>query len=72
MFTRMIALFDFLPAYCPNCGKEIKLHKDCKAEYQHGVSMQCRNCGLSYQLAQRPAMLECAKVNGDLAQFVTS
>ena len=71
MIDHKITLFSFQPGYCPSCGKEIRLRKDCRAEFWNGVSQQCLNCGLIYQLAQHQAMLECAKVNGDMAQFVT-
>lgn len=64
-----IALYDFLPAYCPNCGKEIKMHRDSCAEYWQGVSQQCLNCSMAYQYTPRKAMLETAKTTGDLAQF---
>lgn len=76
----MIALYDFIPKHCPNCGvptgldrrptlEERKHHIRPAGDYLHGASHTC-DCGLSYQFAQSDTLLEASRKDGDLAQYV--
>jgi hypothetical protein len=53
MTEKIIGVFDFVPTYCPNCGKE--LHTASKLnvqDYLAGCAMSCRECGFQYQLVK--------------------
>jgi hypothetical protein len=67
----MVALFDFTPQFCPNCGQDPRLsslltHKD----YERKCSFICE-CGLHYQyVPDRQTLIEVArKTGGDLGQY---
>lgn len=71
----MLAVYDFIPSYCPNCGAKINLKgKDPHgfwrdADYNAGASYQC-DCGLMYQRTHRESILVAADSyrNGDLRE----
>ena len=44
----MQARFDFIPGFCPNCGKAINLTGASLDDYYNGVSFTC-DCGLAFQ-----------------------
>lgn len=49
----MKALFDFIPAYCPNCGRnlgETFKNRYALLDYQAKVGHTC-DCGLKFQYA---------------------
>jgi len=64
----MIALFDFFPSYCPQCGNYLGGSLD--ADYLYHASHSCPCCGTGFQLAETEAMFEAAeKSGGDLGHF---
>lgn len=77
----MIALFDFVPRYCPNCGKDTRLLRPAtEAERRNGItsygdflagaSHACLSCGMKYQYADKAEMLKAAaNSGGDLKQY---
>jgi hypothetical protein len=45
-----LALFNYIPAYCPNCGKSLESSfqdKLAKQDFYSGTSHSC-DCGLKY------------------------
>jgi transcription elongation factor Elf1 len=66
----MIALYDFIPRYCPGCGSESPVGNSVR-DYLGFASCGCRNCGVTFQLAPYDAMLDAADANGqgDLRRF---
>jgi hypothetical protein len=72
----MIAVYDFVPNYCPNCGAKIELKGRAPggwwrdADYHAGASHSC-DCGLLYQKADREDILKAADAyeHGDLRQY---
>lgn len=79
----MIALYDFVPRFCPNCGTPTKLdrkatheermyHIEPDADFKAGASHSCLNCGLHYAQAIHHEMLKCATAsNSDLHYYAT-
>jgi hypothetical protein len=72
----MIAVYDFTPSFCPNCGTETGLEKSNSfgikpvTDYRSGASFQC-DCGLDYQYTTRKAILDAADAypHGDLREY---
>jgi hypothetical protein len=48
----MIAIFDFIPAYCPNCGMHWNLTEDDLQDFENGQPFTC-DCGLTFQKADQ-------------------
>jgi transposase-like protein len=67
----MIAIFDFSPKFCPNCGSDIeKRERYSIQDYNSKASFYCMDCKLQYQLATRSHILIAAKESGgDLMQY---
>lgn len=78
----MLAIYNFVPSYCPNCGQAIDLkgyggdgyepgsryRKD--ADYRAGCSHYCPKCNLGYQYANRQNILDAAEASGgDMKQY---
>lgn len=64
----MIALFDFMPRFCPSCG-EPQSWKDSGdvRDFYAGCSFTCRKCGLHFGAAKPEPMLEAnAAAGGDM------
>jgi hypothetical protein len=75
----MIALFDFLPNFCPNCGAETvgsfeqtESDRQCGLhphhDYNFGASHSC-DCGLMFQKCDTQAMIDASDAYGDLKQY---
>jgi hypothetical protein len=67
----MIALYDFIPKFCPNCGLPTMLRSDPvnMAEFSSNLCFLCSFCGLTYQRAESNTMYQAAtKSGGDLAK----
>jgi len=62
----MNALYDFIPGFCPNCGK--KASSFTIADYYTHLTHFC-SCGLNYQLISQQGLLEAAGKEGDLPKF---
>jgi hypothetical protein len=70
----MIALYDFVPKFCPNCGADTGVskvgHVDNYHDYKAHASQACRKCGLHSQYADTGALLTAATDSGgDLANY---
>jgi hypothetical protein len=62
----MIALFNFLPLFCPSCGVPTHLDHPSNnmiAQYKARQTITC-SCGLRYQLAERVDLLRAATASG--------
>lgn len=64
----MLALFDFLPKFCPNCGREIELLRD-KTDYQSFCSFTCNKCRMLYQRAEMEHIVKAAMDSGGDLKF---
>jgi len=63
----MIALYNFVPLYCPSCGTPTRLDRIENAmigKYQARQSLQCPICGVVFQLATRTDLLRAATASG--------
>jgi len=69
----MIALFDFIPVYCPNCGYKFSIKGDIlnTTDYNLHCSCGCRQCGLQFQYTHTANLLEAAGKDGDLLGYVS-
>jgi hypothetical protein len=65
-----VAVFDFIPTYCPRCGEKTGLTGTGAggiADYVHHASHYCRGCGLGYQYVETENILSAAdRDRGDL------
>ncbi len=76
----MIALYDFEPKFCPNCGAESPLplqtknEEVCRAmrhDFHVYCSFRCRKCGVHYQKVQTEyALVAADSSGGDLRFYV--
>ena len=67
----MIMLTNFRPTNCPNCGRTFKWSKYGEQDFFAGASHTC-SCGMSYQYAETPHLLEASKASGgDMARYVS-
>lgn len=41
----MIAYLDYIPAFCPNCGADLKLTDWQRYDFTAGVILRCTRCG---------------------------
>lgn len=58
-----VAIFNFLPRYCPNCGKRRTWHDHYVRDWNARCSFVC-DCGLRYQLVDTPKILNAARADG--------
>jgi transposase-like protein len=69
----MIALYTFIPLYCPSCGTPTRLDRIDNAlsgKYQAHQSQQCSICGVMFQLATKTDLLRAATASGgDLVEY---
>lgn len=67
----MIALYDAIPSYCPQCGTPVLLvDQMAKTDALNRCSHKCRSCGLGWQLADRNLMLDAAEQSGgDMGRY---
>jgi hypothetical protein len=65
----MIAVFDFLPTFCPNCGTKTVYNDPLTLQdFNAKCSFSCK-CGFAYQKADTAHILEAAeKSGGDMKQ----
>jgi predicted nucleic acid-binding Zn-ribbon protein len=61
-------VLNFEPTYCPNCGHEFgKFDSD----FYSPCSMSCPACGVHFQYANTPEILEAAdKAGGEMRYYV--
>lgn len=62
----MIALYDFIPRYCPHCGQQTHLTHDPAyvADFSGYFSFDCTGCGLVFQKAHTRQLLRLARESG--------
>lgn len=79
----MIALFDFIPRFCPNCGKPLgvanaptsedrKYHTHPAQDFNAFASHHCASthCDLQFQKCETALLVDAAdKTGGDLKQY---
>lgn len=69
----MIALYIFIPLYCPSCSTPTRLDRIDNAlsgKYQAHQSQQCSICGVMFQLAIKADLLSAATGSGrDLLEY---
>jgi hypothetical protein len=69
----MIALYNFLPLYCPSCGTHTRLdHADniLRGKFKAKQALSCGVCGLRYQLADNTELFRAATASGgDLVEY---
>ena len=62
----MIALFDFVPRYCPQCGQITLVVQDpaVLSDYSSYMACYCPHCELLYQKANTNALLKASQMSG--------
>ena len=65
----MIALMNFTPTHCPNCGKEKEWDTYDRQDFFAGASQQC-GCGLHYAYLDGRKLLAATDGNGDMTRYV--
>ena len=69
----MIALYNFLPLYCPSCGTPTRLDHAgniLRGKFKAKQALSCRVCGLKYRLVDNTEIFRAATANGgDLAGY---
>ena len=69
----MIALYTFIPLYCPSCGTPTRLDRIDNAlsgMYQAHQSQKCSIGGVMFQLATKADLLRAATASGgDLVEY---
>lgn len=62
----MIALYDFIPRYCPYCGQATSVTSDpaSVADFSSCFSFRCTHCNLVYQKAHTRQLLRLARESG--------
>jgi rubredoxin len=62
----VIALYDFIPRYCPHCGQQTGFINDPAhvADFSGYFSFDCVNCGLVFQKAHTRQLLRLARESG--------
>jgi len=70
----VIAVMDFMPGYCPNCGAELAMNQSLYAHYDWaaGASHRCpKECGIHFARADHEEVLKAADAsNSDLRMYV--
>jgi hypothetical protein len=69
----MIALYNFIPLYCPSCGSPTRLGRadnPMSGKYQAHQALTCPICGVMFQLAGKTEILRAATASGgDLVEY---
>jgi hypothetical protein len=66
----VIALFTFLPSFCPNCGRRGRITGLVHADFDAFASFSCVDCGLDYQRVDEEHALDAAEAaGGDLKRM---
>ena len=69
----MIALYDFIPLYCPSCGNPTRLDRAdnmLSGKYKAHQALRCPSCQMIYQLTDKTDLLRAATASrGDLIGY---
>ena len=63
----MIALYNFIPLYCPSCGTPTRLERadnPMSGKFKAHQTLSCAICGVMYQLADQKDILRAATASG--------
>jgi hypothetical protein len=69
----MIALFNFIPNHCPNCGQNLVPNFTdplSRQDFLQGASCTCPGCQLSHAFVPSDKLLAATIGNGDLTHYV--
>jgi len=69
----MIALYNFIPLYCPSCGTPTRLERadnPLSGKFKAHQALTCAICGIMYQLASQTDILRAATASGgDMVEY---
>ena len=65
----MIFLASELPKVCPECGKHFVFGTLSRVDFFSGASQQCDDCNTLFQFAPKEALVDTARVHGDLHHY---
>jgi hypothetical protein len=69
----MLALYNFLPLYCPSCGTPTRLDRvdnPLAGKFKAKQADVCATCGIMYQLADKTDILRAATASGgDMVEY---
>jgi hypothetical protein len=69
----MIALYNFVPLYCPSCSSPTRLDRadnPLSGKYQAHQAIACPICGVMFQLATKRDLLRAATASGgDMVEY---
>lgn len=63
----MIAIYNFIPLYCPSCGTLTRLERadnPISGKFKAHQTLDCEICGVTYQLAGQSDILRAATASG--------
>ena len=70
----MLALYNFIPLYCPSCGTPTRLERadnPMEGKLKAKQALSCAICGVMYQLADNTEIFRAATASGgDLVENV--
>ena len=69
----MLALYNFIPLYCPSCGTPTRLERannPMSGKFKAHQALDCAICGVTYQLAsQQDILREATAGGGDMVEY---
>ena len=63
----MIALYNFIPLYCPSCGTPTRLDRvdnPMSGKFKARQTLTCAICGVIYQRAEQTDLMRAATASG--------
>jgi len=63
----MIALYNFIPLYCPSCGTPTRLERadnPMSGKFKAHQALSCAICGIMYQFASQIEIFRAATASG--------
>jgi len=70
----MIALYNFIPLYCPSCGTPTRLERvdnPMSGKFKAHQALSCAICGIMYQLVDNKDIFRAATTSeGDLVEYI--
>ena len=65
----MLALYNFIPLYCPSCGTPTRLDRmdnPMSGKFKAKQALSCAICGVMYQLADNTDIFRAATASGGI------